>query len=117
MNRTKLAVAALAALFILTAAGVYATEAERAEEEPVKSRAEVLETLPCFKCHSLEKFLSQPGEGFSHEMHGMMSGLHCNQCHVIKGHEMPDLKGEACGGCHSHGQDDLCRRRHGQGRL
>jgi c(7)-type cytochrome triheme protein len=107
MNRTRLfaaVLAALAALFLTTAAAVYATEAEHAGEEPVKSREEVLSTLPCFGCHSLEKFLSQPGEGFSHEMHGMMSGLHCNQCHEIKGHEMPTLKGAACGGCHSTGK-------------
>jgi c(7)-type cytochrome triheme protein len=106
MNRTRpgaAVLAALAVLFLTTAASVYATEAERVGEETVKSREEVLSTLPCFKCHSVEKFLSQSGEGFSHEMHRMMSGLHCNQCHEIKGHEMPNLKGEACGGCHSTG--------------
>jgi c(7)-type cytochrome triheme protein len=111
MNRTRLVTAvlvALAALLLMAAGTVYATgggKASEAEEEaPVMSREEGLKTLPCFKCHSPEKFLSQSGEGFSHEMHGMMTGLHCNQCHEIKGHEMPNLKGAACGGCHSLGK-------------
>lgn len=105
MNRTTKAasMAAVLALVLLTAAAVYATEAGKAGEAPViRSRTEVLKSLPCFECHSLDAFMAQPGEGvFSHEMHGMMSGLHCNQCHNIRGHELPTLKGEACAQCHS----------------
>jgi c(7)-type cytochrome triheme protein len=108
MNRTAtkavIVVAALAAVLV-TSVVVRASEAEKAGEPRVMSRAEVLKSLPCFECHSLDAFMAQPGEGvFSHEMHTMMSGLHCNQCHNIKGHEVPTLKGEACGQCHSTGR-------------
>ena len=84
------------------AVAVHATEAKRAEEEPLKTRQEVLATLPCFECHSVDRFMAEPEAGvFSHSMHGMMSGLHCNQCHDIKGHDTPTLKGGSCGQCHS----------------
>jgi len=105
MNRTAKAVTIVVALVLalVMSVAVYAAEDERPDEGPgIVSRMEVLKSLPCFQCHSLDAFTAGPGAGkFSHEMHISMSGLHCNQCHNIKGHETPTLKGDACGQCHS----------------
>ncbi|MEJ2314446.1 MAG: cytochrome c3 family protein [Nitrospirota bacterium] len=93
----------LSAVFLaaLGAAAFSALAAEEAPEaEAVEPRAVVLETLPCFKCHSLEKYLATTGGGFSHELHAMQ-GLHCNQCHIVGGHTRPRLRGEACASCHN----------------
>jgi c(7)-type cytochrome triheme protein len=104
-NYPKGLLAVLLATLLMAASAVYASEAEKAEEAaPVRPRQEVLKSLPCFECHAVEDYLRAPEEGvFSHELHGMMSDLHCNQCHSIKGHETPKLKGEVCGNCHSTG--------------
>lgn len=91
--------AVLALALCMVAAVALATEQE---EAPVQPREEVLKSLPCFECHSLVDYLSAPEGAFSHELHGMFD-LHCNNCHDIAGHEMPRLKGEACGSCHPMG--------------
>jgi c(7)-type cytochrome triheme protein len=89
-----------AALCLVALSALAAEEAAEAGAGAVMPRAEVLKSLPCFGCHSLEKHLSAPGGGFSHELHSMLE-LHCNHCHEIAGHEMPRLKGEACASCHN----------------
>jgi c(7)-type cytochrome triheme protein len=97
---SRLFVALAVAMCVLAASAALASE-QAEEAEPVKPREEVLQSLPCFECHSLQKYMSAPALGvFSHELHGMFD-LHCNACHDIAGHEMPRLKSEACGSCHS----------------
>lgn len=59
--------------------------------------------LPCFKCHSFEKFSLQPEKGvFSHRLHitGAGAGFHCNQCHDFQGHKHISINKDACGNCH-----------------
>ncbi|GER92714.1 hypothetical protein A45J_0434 [hot springs metagenome] len=48
----------------------------------VISRDEAVGSLPCFKCHSYQKFSTplQMGGVFPHQKH-MDAGYHCNQCH------------------------------------
>jgi c(7)-type cytochrome triheme protein len=75
---------------------------EGEEAEPVVlTKAEVLAKLPCFKCHSLEKFQAAPEPGmFAHALHSGFD-IHCNQCHEVKGHQPPRIISETCKGCHS----------------
>ncbi len=101
MSKARQTTLLLAVLALALCAAVVSTAVAAEKDEPVKSREEVLKTLPCFECHSLKKYVSPPSPGvFSHELHGMFD-LHCNSCHEISGHEMPMLKGAACASCHS----------------
>ncbi len=77
-------------------------EKKKAEKAPEKiiSRDEALGTLPCFKCHSYQKFSGQPVKGiFSHQIH-TKTGYHCNQCHDFKGHKHITVNRDLCGNCH-----------------
>ena len=59
--------------------------------------------LPCFRCHSFEKFSAQPEKGvFSHRLHitGAGAGFHCNQCHDFRGHKHISVDRDACDYCH-----------------
>ena len=50
------------------------------EESPVlSSRSE--SGLPCFKCHTFQKFSQNETGTFSHSKH-IGFGVHCNQCHI-----------------------------------
>jgi len=101
MRATAIAVVLAAAICAISAAAL----AVEGGDVPVLPREEVLKSLPCFGCHTLEGYLSPPEGAFSHELHGMMN-LHCGNCHEIKGHEMPRLKGASCASCHSTGVID-----------
>lgn len=100
MRSSALAALLAAALMLAAVSALAAEESKEAGPAVVAPRAEVLQSLPCFECHSLQKYLSAPRGAFSHELHATMD-LHCNHCHVIAGHEMPRLKGETCASCHN----------------
>jgi c(7)-type cytochrome triheme protein len=53
-------------------------------------------SIPCFKCHPVEKFLKD----FPHDLHRTM-GLHCTQCHILKSHREISLNGNTCQDCHN----------------
>lgn len=60
--------------------------------------------LPCFRCHSFEKFSGRPEKGvFSHRLHitGAGAGLHCNQCHDFEGHKHISINKDVCDNCHN----------------
>ncbi|HKN19318.1 MAG TPA: hypothetical protein VJW95_05930, partial [Dissulfurispiraceae bacterium] len=51
------------------------------------SRDQAIGELPCFRCHSFDKFSANPEKGvFAHRLH-ITGGVHCNQCHDFKGHK------------------------------
>lgn len=77
-------------------------EREQTETTPGKiiSVDEAVGSLPCFKCHSYQKFSAAPQKGvFSHQIH-TNTGYHCNQCHEIKGHKHVAINTGICGNCH-----------------
>jgi len=72
----------------------------KAEPEKVISRDEAMGSLPCFKCHSFQKFAAAPKKGvFAHQLH-TNTGFHCNQCHDFKGHQHVTIDRNICGNCH-----------------
>lgn len=74
-----------------------------AEEIPVNviSADEAVGALPCFKCHSYQKFSAEPQKGiFSHQLH-MDNGYHCNQCHDVRGHQHLTVNKDICSSCHA----------------
>lgn len=56
-------------------------------------------SLPCFRCHSYEKFSLDEKGKFSHAKH-LTLGVHCNQCHLIKPHKEMALNKDTCNNCH-----------------
>lgn len=73
-------------------------EVQRGEESPVIESLQQ-SGLPCFSCHSYEKFsINRRGE-FSHEKHVGFE-IHCNHCHMIKAHKQSTIKRDACNACH-----------------
>ncbi|HXX53564.1 MAG TPA: cytochrome c3 family protein [Thermodesulfovibrionales bacterium] len=78
-------------------------EKEKAVEKPkerIVSRDEATGELPCFKCHSFEKF-SSPRRGiFSHAVH-RDAGYHCNQCHSFQAHHFMKTNSSLCNDCHT----------------
>ncbi|MBZ0157668.1 MAG: cytochrome c3 family protein [Alphaproteobacteria bacterium] len=73
---------------------------EQKAPEKVTSRDEALGSLPCFKCHSYQKFAAKPKPGvFSHQLHAT-TGYHCNQCHDFRGHQHIKVNKDVCGNCH-----------------
>lgn len=56
-------------------------------------------SLPCFKCHSYEKFSADVAGRFSHPRH-IGFGVHCNQCHLIRPHRDMALNKDTCNNCH-----------------
>lgn len=76
-------------------------------KEAKPSASPVLESLresglPCFKCHTYEKFAVEERGAFSHNKH-MGFEIHCNHCHVIKAHKESTIKRDACNSCHKIG--------------
>jgi len=70
-------------------------------EEPVSPVIESLKDsgLPCFKCHSYEKYAQNKPGIFSHAKHKAF-GVHCNACHIIKEHKESNVNKDACNTCH-----------------
>lgn len=104
IRKTLLAlVTAAAVLSASYAAGTAVKEVKNVNEEPtqVMSYESVIGTLPCFGCHDIKAYLDEdtPGD-FSHNNHKGL-GKHCNQCHPVKGHEMPRVEISTCTMCHS----------------
>ena len=64
------------------------------------SMDEALGELPCFRCHSYQKFTSRQKGVFSHSVH-RDTGYHCNQCHSFKAHSFMKTNGTLCNDCHS----------------
>jgi c(7)-type cytochrome triheme protein len=56
--------------------------------------------LPCFKCHSFDRFSQEKAGLFSHEKHKKL-GIHCNTCHIIKEHKESNVNKDACNSCHN----------------
>jgi c(7)-type cytochrome triheme protein len=74
---------------------------EHEEEAPVLTLQEALGKMPCFECHSVERFFGKPQTGvFSHLLHENF-GLHCNQCHEVRGHSKPKIFASTCSNCHA----------------
>lgn len=68
------------------------------KESPVLSSLKD-SSLPCFRCHTYEKFSVNEKGRFSHEKH-LGFGVHCNQCHLIKPHKEMALNNDTCNRCH-----------------
>jgi len=68
--------------------------------ERVISRDEAMGELPCFKCHSYQKFASPEKGAFSHSIH-MNTGYHCNQCHRFEAHRFMKTDTSVCKTCHN----------------
>ncbi len=77
-------------------------EKERVEkpQERVISRDEAMGELPCFKCHSYQKFVSSEKGTFSHGIH-IATGYHCNQCHRFEAHRFMKTDTSVCNTCHN----------------
>jgi c(7)-type cytochrome triheme protein len=74
---------------------------ETKHEEPLSPVIESLKDsgLPCFKCHSYEKYAQNKPGIFSHAKHQTF-GVHCNACHIIKEHKESNVNKDACNTCH-----------------
>lgn len=74
---------------------------ETKHEEPLSPVIESLKDsgLPCFKCHSYEKYAQEKPGVFSHKKHKAF-GAHCNACHIIKEHKESNVNKNACNTCH-----------------
>jgi len=89
-------------LIVLSAACSPQVEKGKTEKprEWIISRDEAIGELPCFKCHSFQKF-TVPGNGsFPHEIH-LSSGYHCNQCHSFRAHRFMKTDTSICNTCHN----------------
>ena len=79
----------------------------KTDEKPVveENKSAILTSLresglPCFTCHSYEKFSLNEAGKFSHTKHRGI-GIHCNQCHLIKTHKEAHLNKDICNRCHN----------------
>jgi c(7)-type cytochrome triheme protein len=68
--------------------------------ERMVSTDEAIGELPCFRCHSYQKFSSPQKGFFSHSLH-RDKGYHCNQCHSFKAHSFMRTNTRLCNDCHS----------------
>jgi c(7)-type cytochrome triheme protein len=69
--------------------------------EVIISQDQAAGELPCFKCHSFEKFSAKPEKGvFTHKQH-VSTGFHCNQCHDFEGHKHITINRDVCANCHN----------------
>lgn len=94
-------------VFMLASCQATAQAPEKKTESPEK--APIITSLkdsglPCFSCHSYKKFSSNEPGNFSHEKH-LGFGVHCNQCHIIIGHEKNTLNKDTCNRCHDLQKD------------
>jgi c(7)-type cytochrome triheme protein len=74
-------------------------EKPKEAEEPVVTSLKD-SGLPCFGCHSYDKFATDEAGKFSHFKH-LSFGVHCNQCHLIEPHKEMALNKETCNNCHN----------------
>jgi hypothetical protein len=61
-----------------------------------KSPEDILLNLPCFGCHSRQRFLDETR--FSHRVHEAAG--HCHVCHAFSSHFEVIVRKEHCGTCH-----------------
>ncbi len=89
-------------LLVLSVSCSPRVEKEKAEkpQERVISRDEAVGELPCFKCHSYQKFVSPKKGAFSHAVH-RDTGYHCNQCHRFQAHRFMKTDTSVCNTCHN----------------
>jgi c(7)-type cytochrome triheme protein len=75
---------------------------KKAEDIPEKvvSRDEAIKSLPCFSCHSYQKFSASQKGMFPHQKH-LDVGYHCNQCHEPIGHRQIVVNMDVCANCHN----------------
>jgi hypothetical protein len=74
-------------------------DSEQAEEEGTAEMYDIKE-IPCFKCHSYDRYLQDPAPGiFSHSLHSEFE-YHCNQCHDFRGHREMVINTAVCKSCH-----------------
>lgn len=78
-----------------------------AGKEKIPEKTEVAVTvddiygeLPCFRCHSFQKFRHPEKGSFSHPVH-RDKGYHCNQCHSFKAHSFMKTNTDLCNNCHN----------------
>lgn len=61
-----------------------------------RSPEDILLSLPCFGCHSRQRFLDEGR--FSHRVHEAAG--HCHVCHAFDSHFEVNVRKEHCGTCH-----------------
>lgn len=70
------------------------------DNEPILSRQDVFQKMPCFGCHdSALLFNAVPGK-FPHPKH-LSLDVHCNQCHEPHENTKARINTAICQGCHS----------------
>lgn len=94
-------------VFFLVTAFIFGCVPKKPEREKMQkegdvivSRDEARGSLPCFRCHSYQKFISSPKGMFPHLKH-LDVGYHCNQCHDVKGHKHMVINRDVCNACHN----------------
>ena len=99
MTLTRIIV--VASLVLVLAACKFKGNVETKYEEPLSPAIASLKDsgLPCFKCHSYEKYAQNKPGIFSHAKHKTF-GVHCNTCHGTKEHTKSNVNKEACDTCH-----------------
>jgi len=92
---------ALVSMVLTLSACKFKGNVETKHEEPQTPVIESLKDsgLPCFKCHTYEKYAQDKPGIFSHAKHKSF-GVHCNTCHIIKEHKESNVNKEACNTCH-----------------
>ncbi|UCG78963.1 MAG: cytochrome c3 family protein [Nitrospirota bacterium] len=98
--RNKATVLFLCVIIAVSLSSCYFTGENDGKEQAVvdeRSAGIGISGLPCFGCHSPDRFQDQ--NVFPHSLHKEM-GLHCNQCHIIKSHKSLALNGSTCSSCH-----------------
>ena len=67
-----------------------------ATQAAATSPEEMLLALPCFGCHSRQRFLDETS--FGHRAHEAAG--HCHVCHAFASHFEVTVRKEHCGSCH-----------------
>ncbi len=93
---------ALISMLLALAACKFKADVVTKYEEPQSAVIESLKDsgLPCFKCHSYDKYAREEAGVFSHAKHKGL-GIHCNTCHIIKDHKESNVDRNACTTCHN----------------
>jgi c(7)-type cytochrome triheme protein len=92
---------AIISMLLALAACKFKGNVETKYEEPQSTVIASLKDsgLPCFKCHSYDKYAQEKAGLFSHAKHKSL-GVHCNHCHIIKDHKESNVDKNACNTCH-----------------
>lgn len=98
---TPTRIIAVVSMVLALSACKFKGNVETKHEEPLSPVIESLKDsgLPCFKCHSYEKYAQNKPGIFSHAKHQTF-GVHCNACHIIKEHKESNVNKDACNTCH-----------------